>query len=166
MPTHEPHCLQPTRAVAHLTTHEDGRDGSDCTELRSFLTDLSPTMRLYDRLVASRLRLPGIVSPATDVVCMSGPDTKTKLYVHRATTTIFGDVEIKTTNDLTAMNDLHLVHPWICPLFDQEFSRATAGLDKTGTRTPVSRSSQAAIWGAFVQSSCSASNISASQQTA
>ena len=109
------------------------------TELRTSLPDLSLAPRLYDRLnelpspslTFSRLRLPGIVSLVTEVVRTSGPDEKTKLHVYRATTSIFGNIEIKTTNDLTAMNNLYLVHPWIRPLLDQEFSRDLARLDKT-----------------------------------
>ena len=108
-------------------------------ELRSSLTDLSLATRLYDRLnelpspslASSRLRLSGIVSLVTGVVHASGPDPKTKLCVYRATTTLFGDIEIKTTNDLTTMNDLYLVHPWIRPLLNQDFLRAPARLDRT-----------------------------------
>lgn len=109
------------------------------TELGSSLPDVSLATKLYDRLnelpsptlTSSRLRLPGIVSRITEVVYMSGVDMKTNLCVYRATTALFGDVEIKTEDNLTAMKDLYLVHPWIRPLLDQEFSRAPAGLDKT-----------------------------------
>ena len=109
------------------------------TELCSSIPDLSLPMTLHDQLnklpspslASSRLRLPGIVSLVTEVVRTSGPDAKTKLCVYRVTTSFFSDVEIKTTNDLTMMNDLYLVHPWIRPLLDQEFLRAPARLDKT-----------------------------------
>ena len=105
-------------------------------ELRSSLTDLSPATKLYDRLnelpspslVSSRLQLAGIVYR---VVHTSGPDPKTKLCIYRATTTIFGDIQITTTNGLTAMNDLYLIHAQIRPLLNQDFSRAPARLDRT-----------------------------------
>ena len=108
-------------------------------ELRSSLTDLSPATKLYDRLnellspslASSRLRLSGIVSLVTEVVHTSGPDPKTKLCVYRATTTLFGDIEITTTSNLTTMNDLYLIHPWIRPLLNQDFLRAPARLDRT-----------------------------------
>ena len=109
------------------------------TELCSSLPDFSLATRLHDQLnelpspslASSRLRLPGIVSLVTEVVHTSGPDAKTKMHVYHATTSMFGDIEIKTTNDLTVMNNLYLVHPWIRPLLDQEFSRAPARLDET-----------------------------------
>ena len=89
-------------------------------ELCSSIPDLTLTNQLYDRLndlsspslVSSRLRLAGIVSLVTEVVHTSAPDSKTKLCVYRATTTLqFGDIEIATGDDLTTMNDLYLVHP-------------------------------------------------------
>ena len=102
-------------------------------ELRSSLPDLSLASRLYERLehlppptlVSSRLRLPGIVSRVTRIVCASNPDPETQLRIFLATTTIFGDVQIQTASDLSRMKYLYLVHPWIHSLLDQdeEFSR-------------------------------------------
>ena len=100
------------------------------TELRSYLPDLSEAKALYNRLeqlpsptlTSSRLRLPGIVSSVTKIVHASGPDAKTQLCVYRVTTAIFGDIEIETMCDLTEMSNLYLVHPWIRPLLDQDFS--------------------------------------------
>ena len=107
-------------------------------KLRSSLPDLSAAKTLYDRLEqlplpslsSSRLRLPGIVSPVTRIVLTSRPDTKAKLYVYRASTTIFGDIEIKTICDLADMTNLYVVHPWIRPLLDQDFSHDVAGSDE------------------------------------
>ena len=109
------------------------------SELRSSLPDVSLAKTLYDRLndlppptlASSRLRLPGIVSRVTKIVHVSGPAPDTMFYVYRAWTTMFGDMEIKTTSNLTAMKKLHVVHPWIRPLLDQEFSRDAAELDET-----------------------------------
>jgi hypothetical protein len=53
------------------------------------------------------------------------------MFIYRATTTTFGDVEIKTTDDLSRMEECLLIHPWISPLLDQDFSRCAAGFDGT-----------------------------------
>ena len=106
--------------------------------LRSSLPDHSLAVTLHghlDRLTppsaaASRLRLPGIVFPITDLVCSSRSDTFV-LRVYRATTTALGDVEITTMDNLSGVEDYVLIHPWISPLLDQDFSRRTAGLDDT-----------------------------------
>ena len=108
-------------------------------ELRASLPDLLPATTLYVRLndlpppslVASRLRLPGIVSFVTKLVHISRPGLEENLYLYRAATTLFGDVEIQTTCNVTTTNALYLVHPWIRPLLDQEFARAGTRLDTT-----------------------------------
>ena len=97
------------------------------TELRSFLPDLSPVTKLYERLeqlssptmASSRLRLPGIVSGVTNVVHVSGPDPETQAHIFSVKTVLFGDVEIKTRTNSMAMKKLYLVHPWTHPLLDQ-----------------------------------------------
>lgn len=102
-------------------------------ELRSSIPDLTPVTILYDRLhdlpspsvTASRLQLPGFVFRLTCLVQTSGPDPETHLRVYHATVSAFGDIEIKTIDEL-AGTDYCLVHPWIRPLLDQEFSRGTA----------------------------------------
>ncbi|KAH0831056.1 hypothetical protein J3R83DRAFT_13575, partial [Lanmaoa asiatica] len=109
------------------------------TALHSSLPDLSVAVRLHDRLnelpspslASSRLRLPGIVFRLTGLVHTSGPDPITNLHVFHATTSTFGDIEIKTANDLTRMRNLCLMHPWIRPLLDQEFSDGASALDRT-----------------------------------
>ena len=107
------------------------------------LSSPDPTLveMLYNRLhdlpspsfAASRLRLPGIVFPLTELDRTSGPDPTTNVYVYRATTSTLGKVEIKTTDDLTGMKDFCLVHPWIPPLLDQEHLAmdSATSLDKT-----------------------------------
>ena len=47
------------------------------------------------------------------------------------TTDLFADIEIQTASDLASMNGLYLVHPWIHPLLDQEFTRGSTRLDLT-----------------------------------
>ena len=81
------------------------------TALRSSLPDLSLSMTLYERLydlpplspLAGRLRLPGIVFPLADLVPLPESDPESDLPGYRATTPMLGDVEIKTTNDLSGM---------------------------------------------------------------
>ena len=109
------------------------------TALRSSLPDISPTIALYERLydlpplslVAGRLRLPGIVFPLSDLVPLPESDCESDLPVYRATTPMVGDVEIKTMDDLSGMEGLLLIHPWISPLLDQDFSCGAARFDLT-----------------------------------
>ena len=105
--------------------------------LRSSLPDLSLAMALYGRLHdlpalsldGGRLRLPGIVFPLSDLVSVSDSDSDTELAVYRGTSPMLGDVEIGTTADLSGMENLLLIHPWISPLLDQDFSHGTAQFD-------------------------------------
>jgi hypothetical protein len=108
--------------------------------LRSSLLDLSPAVILHGRLndfpspsiAASRLRLPGISCRLTQLVHTTDRDPVTNLHVYHGTTSVFGDVEIRTIDDLTRMmKGLFLVHPWIRLLLDQEFLDGAAVLDKT-----------------------------------
>ena len=100
------------------------------TALRPPLPDLSLAEALYDRLchlpplslVAGRLRLPGIVFRLTSLMPLPKADCESDIPVYRATTPMLGDVEIKTTDDLSGMEGLLLIHPWIGPLLDQDFS--------------------------------------------
>ncbi|KAG9309693.1 hypothetical protein JVU11DRAFT_10366 [Chiua virens] len=127
-PPHIPRLIDMTQAAQTVT------------KLRSSLADLSLATTLYDRLnelpipsvAASRLQLPGIIFPLTDLVDISDLAPATHLRSYRAMSPTFGDIQIKTVDDLTGTKDLYLVHPWIRPLLDQEFSAEGAGeLDKT-----------------------------------
>lgn len=62
-----------------------------------------------------------------------GPDTPANfdIRVYCATAAIFGDVEIKTMDDLSGMKVVVLIHPWISPLLDQEFLHGTVALDSS-----------------------------------
>ncbi|KAI9571640.1 hypothetical protein HD554DRAFT_1801390 [Boletus coccyginus] len=109
------------------------------TTLRSSLPDLSVTIALYERLyhlpplslVAGRLRLPGIVFPLADVPPILESDLDSDLPVYRATSPMLGNVEIKTTAELSGKEGLLLVHPWISPVLDQEFSCGASRFDHT-----------------------------------
>ena len=125
-----PHVPQPIE-----TTEMD----STVRELHSSLPDLSLAVTLYDQLnklpspfvAASRLRLAGIVFPVTELVRTSETHADSDLHMYRATTATFGDVEIKSADNLSGMDDLVLMHPWISPLLDQGFSRRGVGIDDT-----------------------------------
>jgi len=82
-------------------------------------------------VAASRLRLACIVFPVTELVYTSDSPADSAVHVYRVTTATFGDVEIKTTDDLSGMEDFVLIHPWISPLLDQDFSCRAAGIDDT-----------------------------------
>ena len=118
----------------HIPRMETAELDRTVAELRSSLPDASLAVTLYHELnrlppptgASSRLRLPGIISLITDV-SMSGLDAQS----YRATTDLFGDIEIKTGSNLATMNGLCLVHPWIHSLLDQEFTRGSTRLDLT-----------------------------------
>ncbi|KAI9572541.1 hypothetical protein HD554DRAFT_2036106 [Boletus coccyginus] len=105
--------------------------------LRSSLPDLSLTGALYKRLnslsplslLAGRLTLPGIVFPLADLVPLPESDPDSDLVLYRATSPMLGDVEFKTMDKLSGMESLLLIHPWISPLLDQDFSRGVAQFD-------------------------------------
>lgn len=112
--------------------------------LRSSFPDLSTVVTLYQRLselaspslVVSRLELTGIASDASSITKLvqtseSHSETGVCWHVYRAATSIFGEIEIKTAEDLIGMEDLCIVHPWIQPLLDQEYARGAAVLDQT-----------------------------------
>ena len=107
------------------------------TALRSSMPDLSLTVTLYERLyglpplslVAGRLRLPGIVFPLADLVPLPESESESDLPVYRATAPMLGDVEIKTEDDLSGMEGLLLIHPWISPLLDRDFSGCATRFD-------------------------------------
>lgn len=107
-------------------------------ELRSSSPDDSLLATLWNRLhrlplpslVASRLSLAGITFPLTDLIAVSESTLESSLNVYRGSTSALGDVEIQTSDTLE-MQDHLLIHPWIIPLLDQEFSCGASGLDDT-----------------------------------
>ena len=127
LPPHVPQPIETTEMVSMVRA------------LHSSLPDLSLAVTLHDQLnklpspfvAASRLRLAGIVFPVTELVRTSDSPADSAFHVYRATTATLGDVEIKTTDDLSGMEDCLLIHPWISPLLDQDFSRRAARIDDT-----------------------------------
>jgi len=91
--------------------------------------DLDVALSLYDRLnefpapwfAASRMKLPCIVfqlPPLSLYRTRSG-------RVYRADTPTFGTVTIKTRQDLSRMDSLYLVHPWLDTLLEQDAKSGT-----------------------------------------
>ena len=96
------------------------------SELETSSTLHDSAVELYDhliilptpRLVSRRLSLPCLVFLLRTV---SGPFTArddSSVRVYRATATALGEVEIKTSDDLSGLTNLVLVHPWLQSLFD------------------------------------------------
>jgi len=92
-------------------------------ELRTSSTTLDSAMMLYDRVVvlptprlaSRRLSLSCIMFPLIGpLVASGGPSQR----VYHTMTSAFGNVEIKTTEDLSSLNNLVLVHPWLQCLLD------------------------------------------------
>ena len=86
--------------------------------------DLDTALRLYDHLdkltapwfAANRMKLPCIafqLPPLTPFRTRSG-------RVYRADTGAFGPVKIKTRHDLSQMETLYLIHPWLDSLLEHE----------------------------------------------
>ena len=103
--------------------------------LRSSLPEPSVAIALRNHLhkfpsptfTASRLGLPCIVFSVTHLNTME-TELEADIHIYHAMTSALGEVEIKTVDDLSGTKDLVLVHPWINPMLDQEFSHAAATL--------------------------------------
>ena len=88
--------------------------------------DLDTALKLYNRLselsapwfAASRMKLPCIafqLPPLSPYRTRSG-----RVHLYRTDTDTFGTVEIKTRQDLSRMNFLYLVHPWLDTLLERQ----------------------------------------------
>jgi len=101
---------------------EDGEMDRLVTELRTSSKNIEPAMMLYDRIVvlpsprlaSRRLSLSCIMFPLGPLV----PSGDSPQHVYHTTTSAFGNVEIKTTEDLSGLGNLVLVHPWLRCLLD------------------------------------------------
>jgi len=81
------------------------------------LLDLPPPS-----IIAGRLRLSGLVFPLTGPVRVlnHGHDSNSSAPVYRVTAPVLGNVLIQTGDDLSGMQRLILVHPWITHLLDAD----------------------------------------------
>ncbi|KAI9455056.1 hypothetical protein HD554DRAFT_2036671 [Boletus coccyginus] len=106
------------------------------TALRSSSPDPSLAVALYRQLnnlpplslFAGRLTLHGIVFPLDGLVPLSDSETASGLVVYHATSPMLGDIEFETTDKLSGVERL-LIHPWINPLLDRDFSRGVPQFD-------------------------------------
>ena len=112
-------------ATSHLPPLiQDAEMEGMITASHSSSFDLDVALRLYDRLnelpapwfAASRMKLPCI---SFELPSFSAYRTRSG-RVYRADTLAFGMVEIKTRYDLSRMNSLYLVHPWLDTLLERE----------------------------------------------
>ena len=112
-------------ALPHLPLHiEDAKLEKISTTLRTPSLDLDSALRLYHRLnelhapwfAASRMKLPCIAFKLPPL----SPSRASSGRIYRVETPIFGMVEIKTRQDVSRLNSLYLVHPWLDNLLDRE----------------------------------------------
>ncbi|KAI9569321.1 hypothetical protein HD554DRAFT_606005 [Boletus coccyginus] len=127
-PPHVPRPMEAAEMDGTVTALRSSPDLSVAAALYGRLNDL-PALSLD----AGRLRLPGIVFPLADLVPASESESNSDADppVFRGTSPMLGDVEIKTSDDLSEMRGLLLIHPWISPLLDQDFSCGAALFDGT-----------------------------------
>jgi len=100
-------------------------------------------MRLYDRLFG--LPVPSFANQRMRLPCLTfklGPVEATRTasgYVFRARTGALGIVEIKTTEDLSRLDSLTLVHPWIDFLLHRKpVERTTDVISENTIHQPLS----------------------------
>ncbi|KAI9571074.1 hypothetical protein HD554DRAFT_244710 [Boletus coccyginus] len=102
---------------------EDGTMDRLVMELQTSSKTVDSAVMLYDRvvvlpsprLVSHRLSLSCIMFPLKGPLVLSGDSPQ---HVYHTTTSVFGTVEIKTTEDLSSLDNLVLVHPWLRCLLD------------------------------------------------
>ncbi|KAI9455960.1 hypothetical protein HD554DRAFT_2317619 [Boletus coccyginus] len=113
---------EPATPYVPSPIEHDKMDGL-VTKLRTSSKVVESAMMLYDRVVilpsprlfSRRLSLSCIMFPLTGSLVPSG-DSPQRVY-HTAKS-VFGTIEIKTTEDLSSLNNLVLVHPWLRCLLD------------------------------------------------
>jgi len=106
---------------------EDGEMDALVTKLRISTKSLESTLMLYDRVVvlpsprlaSRRLSLSCIMFPLRGPLVPSG-DFPQRVYHTKSSA--FGNIEIKTMEDLSTMDNLVLVHPWLQCLLDPTLS--------------------------------------------
>jgi hypothetical protein len=92
------------------------------------------------------MRLSGLVFPLTDPIRVLEPghDSNSSTPVYRATTLILGNVLIQT-EDLSRTKHLVLIHPWISPLLDADFSDNSLEFDSSDSCKEARLSAEAAF---------------------
>ncbi|KAI9571049.1 hypothetical protein HD554DRAFT_2238808 [Boletus coccyginus] len=113
---------EPASPYVPSPIEDDKMDGL-VTELRTSSQTVDSAMMLYDRvivlpsprLVSRRLSLSCIMFPLRGPLVVSGNSPQ---RVYHTTMSALGIIEIKTTEDLSSLNNLVLVHPWLRCLLD------------------------------------------------
>jgi hypothetical protein len=112
-------------ATSHLPPPiQDAEMERIITASRSSSFDLDVALRLYDRL--NELPAPWFAASRMKLACIAfqlpsfSPYRTRSGRIYRADTLAFGMVEIKTRYDLSRMNSLYLVHPWLDTLLERE----------------------------------------------
>ncbi|KAI9571644.1 hypothetical protein HD554DRAFT_1800783 [Boletus coccyginus] len=102
---------------------EDGEIDKLVTELQTSSGHLDSVMMLYDRVVV--LPSPRLFSRQLSLSCITFPlrvplvpRGDSPQHVYHTMTSAFGSVEIQTTEELSSLNNLVLVHPWLQCLLD------------------------------------------------
>ena len=94
------------------------------TRLRATSLDLTLVMKLYDRL--NEFPIPSFVGKRMKLSCIAfklsrvSASQNTSELVFRAQTTGLGIVNIRTEEDLSRLDSLYLIHPWIDFLLDRQ----------------------------------------------
>jgi len=98
--------------------------------------DLEVALSLYDRL--NKLPAPRFVGRRMKLPCIAFqlPPLSRSGRVYRADMVTFGMVEIKTRHDLSRMNSLYLIHPWLDALLEREAMRSGAFVGDDATPPP------------------------------
>ena len=115
------------------------------SKMRPSSPNLALVMRLYDRLhelpvpsfANQRMKLPCLTFKLGPVIANRGASG----HVFRARTGALGIVEIRTTEDLSRLDSLTLVHPWIDFLLDRRQPITEAIPENTNDQTFSARDS-------------------------
>ena len=123
-------------ATSHLPPPiEDAEIRKITIGFHSAKLDLDLAMKLYNRVnelptpwfAASRMKLPCIAFELPPLL----PTRIDSGLVYRAETPVFGTVDIKTRQDLSRLDSLYLVHPWLDALLGRQDMRSVVEHDVT-----------------------------------
>ena len=101
---------------------EDGRMEVLVAELRTCSQYIDSAVKLHDQIVA--LPSPRLASQRLTLSCivfpLKAPLVQSSDHTYRAVTSALGNVDVETTEDLSSLNNLVLVHPWLQCLLDSD----------------------------------------------
>ncbi|KAF8125302.1 hypothetical protein EV363DRAFT_1351362, partial [Boletus edulis] len=127
-------------STSHIPPSMTGTDMETITAtLRASSLNLDLVMKLYDRL--KELPAPSFLGKRMKLSCLTfrlGPLSVSRIGsepVFRAQTTTLGTIEISTAEDLSKLDSLTLVHPWIDFLLGQRSVGETISEEETDDET-------------------------------